>query len=633
MSTATSAHRFSPTCSCCVSRRTFLASAAAIGATTLLPGEDAAAQGAPAKLIDTHHHFYPPPYQKAWADWEDQRKIPHLGVQLAWTREQDIEAMDKNGITAAVLSLPSTPGVWFDGSAGPAHDIARMCSDFAAEMVRDHPGRYGLFAPLSMIDIDATLKEIEYVFDTLHADGVNLQTNYGDKWLGDPAYKPVFEELNRRKALAYVHPLVASCCARLSVGAFPAVIEVPHNTTRTVTSLLLSGSFARERDIKWLFSHGGGTIPFLAGRIEAFFEQRARSAGGFAPDGIEAEFRRLYYDTANAPSGGDGRLDETRAGVTDHLRHRLSVFPAQPDRQFAAAQSAGGRSRGDHERQCRAASAAAERVNRTSVLAAAVALVACIVPARAQNQAPPAEQKNDVALALVLAVDASGSVNNRRFELQKEGYAAAFRNPKVLNSIRSLMTQSIAVTMMQWTGPRLHVVVVDWMLVKDEASVNALATAIEAAPRQLFGGGTSISGAVDYSRLLLAQCPCNPVRRVIDISGDGSNNSGRPVTQARDEAVHDGVGINGLPILSIEPFLDRYYYDNVIGGPGAFMIPAENYDTFADAILKKLITEIAMNGGIRSIAIDPNSQTPSQTRPSSRARLTNSVKFVSEEPR
>jgi hypothetical protein len=272
-------------------------------------------------------------------------------------------------------------------------------------------------------------------------------------------------------------------------------------------------------------------------------------------------------------------------------------------------------------------------VNWKSVSAAAVALAALSIPAPAQNQAPPAEQKNDVAIALVLAVDASGSVNSRRFELQKQGYAAAFRNPQVLNSIRSLMTQSIAVAMMQWTGPRLHVVVVDWMLVKDEASVNALATAIDAAPRQLFGGGTSISGAIDYSRLLLAQCPCNPVRRVIDISGDGSNNSGRPATQARDEAVHDGVGINGLPILSIEPFLDRYYYDNVIGGPGAFMIPAENYDTFADAILKKLITEIAMNGGIRSIAIDPNSHDASQTRPSSRASLTNSVKFVSEEPR
>jgi predicted TIM-barrel fold metal-dependent hydrolase len=292
--------RLSFTCGCCASRRQFLAGAAAVGATALLPNNDAAALDAPAKLIDTHHHFYPPTYMKAWLDWEDQRKIPHLGVQSAWSRDNDLEAMDKNGITTSILSLASTPGVWFDGGAEKAHDMARLCSDFAAEMVRDKPSRYGLFAPLSMLDADATLKEIEYVFDTLHADGINLQTNYGDKWLGDAAYKPILEELNRRKAVVYVHPLVASCCGRLSVGAFPAVIEVPHDTTRTVVSLLLSGTFARLRDIKWLFSHAGGTIPMLAGRIEAFYEQRARSANGIAPDGIEAELRRLNYDTANA---------------------------------------------------------------------------------------------------------------------------------------------------------------------------------------------------------------------------------------------------------------------------------------------------------------------------------------------
>jgi predicted TIM-barrel fold metal-dependent hydrolase len=296
-------HRFSAACSCCTSRRNFLAGAAAVGAAAVWSADDAGAQtpaAAPAKLIDTHHHFYPPAYQKAWADWEDQRKIPHFGVQLSWTKEADIEAMDKNGITTAMLSLASTPGVWFDGGAGSPHDMARLCADFGAEMVRDKPGRYGLFAPLSMIDIDATLKEIEYAFDTLKADGVNLQTNYGDKWLGDPVYKPVLEELNRRKAVAYVHPLVASCCGRLSVGTFPAVIEVPHDTTRTVVSLLLHGSFKQQPDIQWLFSHGGGTIPFLAGRIEAFYDQRARAADGFAPDGIEATLRRLNYDTANA---------------------------------------------------------------------------------------------------------------------------------------------------------------------------------------------------------------------------------------------------------------------------------------------------------------------------------------------
>jgi hypothetical protein len=123
-----------------------------------------------------------------------------------------------------------------------------------------------------------------------------------------------------------------------------------------------------------------------------------------------------------------------------------------------------------------------------------------------QSQAPRPAQI-DVALALVLAVDASGSVSDDRFELQKRGYAAAFRNRRVLNSIRSLTTQSIAVTMMQWTGPELHVQTVEWTLVKDEASVNALADAIEASTRQLFGGGTSISGAIDYSRILLTTSP------------------------------------------------------------------------------------------------------------------------------
>jgi len=115
-------------------------------------------------------------------------------------------------------------------------------------------------------------------------------------------------------------------------------------------------------------------------------------------------------------------------------------------------------------------------------------------------------------------------------------------------------------------------------------------------PRQLFGGGTSISGAIDYGATLFEQNSFRANRRVIDVSGDGSNNRGRPVTLARDEAVAAGIGINGLPILALEPDLDRYYYDSVIGGPGAFVVAARNYETFADAILKKLIIEIAANG-------------------------------------
>ncbi len=297
---AANAGRWSYTCGCCTSRRGFLAGAAAASVSATLPINQTLAQPAVTRLIDTHHHFYPPAYQKAQFDWEEAHKVPHLGVQGEWNRQNDLEAMDKHGITTAMLSLASTPGVWFDHGPQAAHDMARLCCDFAAQMVRDHPGRYGLFAPLSMLDIDATLKEIEYVFDTLKADGINLQSNYGDKWLGHPVFKPVLEELNRRKAVIFVHPLVANCCGNLSVGTFPAVIEVPHDTTRTVVSLLLSGTFTRLRDIKWIFSHGGGTIPFLAGRIEAFYDKRARAPNGFAPEGIEAVFRGLHYDTANA---------------------------------------------------------------------------------------------------------------------------------------------------------------------------------------------------------------------------------------------------------------------------------------------------------------------------------------------
>ena len=185
-------------CECHSSRRQFLAGAAAFGAAAVLAGDPPPTHAATTKLIDTHHHFYPPAYQKAWVEWEDQRKVPHFPTQLAWTPESDIDAMDKNGVTTSILSIASTPGVWFDGGAEKARDMVRLCCEFAAEMMRNHPGRYGLFAPLSMLDIDTTLKEIEYAFDTLKADGVNLQTNYGDKWLGHPSFRPVLEELNRR---------------------------------------------------------------------------------------------------------------------------------------------------------------------------------------------------------------------------------------------------------------------------------------------------------------------------------------------------------------------------------------------------------------------------------------------------
>jgi hypothetical protein len=213
----------------------------------------------------------------------------------------------------------------------------------------------------------------------------------------------------------------------------------------------------------------------------------------------------------------------------------------------------------------------------------------------------PARAQGNVDLHLVLAVDASGSVDHYRFELQKRGYVAAFRHSRVLEAIRSGANQAIAVMMMQWTGPTMHAPVTGWSRVGDEESALVFAAAVEAAPRQLFGGGTSISGAIDFSMSLFPASPYRGGRRVIDISGDGSNNRGRPVRLARDEAVAAGIGINGLPILALEPYLDRYYEENVIGGPGAFVVAAKDFENFGEAILKKLVTEIADNRRVRTV--------------------------------
>src|SRR5262245_19196511 len=207
----------------------------------------------------------------------------------------------------------------------------------------------------------------------------------------------------------------------------------------------------------------------------------------------------------------------------------------------------------------------------------------------------PPQTQSMVDLNLVLAIDASGSVDDERFDLQKRGYAQAFVSQRVLDAIRNGNYQSIAVSMIQWTGPTLQVVMVPWTVVKDRASAEIVAAQITAAPRRIFGGGTSLSGAIDYSVQLLNASPYRGDRKVIDIWGDGSNNLGRPVEQARNEALQQGVRINGLPILELERDLDQYFRESVIGGPGAFIIPVQNYNAFGEAIMRKLVTEISQD--------------------------------------
>jgi 6-methylsalicylate decarboxylase len=286
-------------CECGVSRRGVLTTMAAFAATAVT-GTVGAAQPLPVpSIIDTHHHFFPPQYLEPLAVWNDKAGLPgQTPIQRAWTVNRAIDDMDRNGVATAVLSI-STPGIWF-GEAEAARKMARICNDYGAEMARAHPGRFGLFASVPMPDVDGTLREIEYALDVLKADGIGFMTSYGDKWPGDPMFAPVFAELNRRKAIAYFHPLAPNCCGGTLIPTVTgSPIEYMFDTTRAVVSLLVGGTLAKMKDMRFLFSHAGGTIPMVAGRIANALRTR-KDIAEIAPDGTDAELRKLYYDTANS---------------------------------------------------------------------------------------------------------------------------------------------------------------------------------------------------------------------------------------------------------------------------------------------------------------------------------------------
>jgi hypothetical protein len=203
-----------------------------------------------------------------------------------------------------------------------------------------------------------------------------------------------------------------------------------------------------------------------------------------------------------------------------------------------------------------------------------------------------AEEKID--LALVLAVDVSGSIDVEEFLLQRHGYADAFRDPRLIAAIVGGRERRIAVTMLEWAGASAQAVAIPWTLVDGRDSARSLADRIQTAPRQIFGGAsTSISGAIDASARLFDRLRYSTERRVINVSGDGHNNAGRPAGFARDDAVVRGIIINGLAILTDDGILDVHYRDHVIGGPGAFVIGIETFAEFKNAILAKLIREVA----------------------------------------
>jgi hypothetical protein len=235
---------------------------------------------------------------------------------------------------------------------------------------------------------------------------------------------------------------------------------------------------------------------------------------------------------------------------------------------------------------------------------ALVAFVIAIVLA-----APPAWSR-EVDLALILAIDVSGSVNAERWELQRRGYEAAFKSPEVMQALTSGQHKAIAVTMVEWSGANHQRQVVDWMIITDQLSAETFASAMAEAPR-VYSDWTSISAALDFVVPLFRKSGVEAGRKVIDVSGDGVNNAGRPINEARDEVVAQGIIINGLAILSDYEFLDGYYQDHVVGGAGAFMEVVKDYSTFSQAVLSKLVREIAGNEERARSILAHRSETPS----------------------
>jgi predicted TIM-barrel fold metal-dependent hydrolase len=282
------------------SRRQLLATLSATAALAASPiGGKAFAADAGPRIVDTHHHIYPPKYVGPNLDrlLKDATALP-ASAYTSWTPQYALDRMDKAGIETSIVSITS-PGVWFDDGDDPARVRARVCNEFGAQMIKDHPSRFGMFAAVPLPDTDGTLKEIEYALDTLKLDGVGLLTSYDGRLLGDPGFAPVLDELNRRKAKVFVHPTM-SCCGNVFPGISGPIIEFPVDTARTIASMALSGTLTRYADITFIFSHGGGVLPSIVNRLalpaaELSPEERAKRL----PQGLDYVLKRQYYDLAS----------------------------------------------------------------------------------------------------------------------------------------------------------------------------------------------------------------------------------------------------------------------------------------------------------------------------------------------
>jgi predicted TIM-barrel fold metal-dependent hydrolase len=242
--------------------------------------------------IDVHHHIVPPEYVQALAGHgiTDAGGMPFP----PWDVASALDLMDRQGIDTAITSI-SCPGVYF-GDLAFARDLARRCNEISARLVSDHPDRFGAFAVLPLPDVEAALLELEYALDTLKLDGVTLLASVGDQYLGDPEFDPLFAELNRRKAVVFVHPAVPPGSGAAKLILPPSLLEFTFDTTRTVANLLYSGTLERCPDIRFIFSHAGGAVPFLAWRIS--LGEWLPGMSERVPRGPITYLKGLRYDTA-----------------------------------------------------------------------------------------------------------------------------------------------------------------------------------------------------------------------------------------------------------------------------------------------------------------------------------------------
>ncbi len=249
--------------------------------------------------IDVHHHILPPAYVSMVG--EERIAAPSSsGLLPRWSIEHALDVMDRAGIATAITSI-SSPGFSTADNAAGEHwrtHLVRGCNEYAARMAHDHRDRFGLFASLPLPDLDASLDEVAYSLDVLGANGICLLTNHEGRYLGDPFFEPLLAELDRRCTIVFVHPASPACAACLP-GVSASTLEFPFDTTRTITSLVLAGVTLRYPRIQFIFSHAGGTLPFLAGRLESLTRNNP-ALREQTPQGVIAEFRKLWFDTALA---------------------------------------------------------------------------------------------------------------------------------------------------------------------------------------------------------------------------------------------------------------------------------------------------------------------------------------------